>query len=307
MLLVVACPPVLSAHSADLSLTANLPGILDHIYSGHHDQALQKIHELESQSPNDPLGYLLEAETEWWPIWCVSAEFKYGMTMARHHDKGPADQHYLDLTAKAYSLADARLHQQDSAEMHLYAAMADALASRMYSLRGEYRATARAGVRGRENFQKAIAMDPSLADAYTGLGLYNYYVDTLSTMARLLRFVMGIPGGSKVEGVQQLERGIREGKITPPVARFYLALNLENYDQQYEQALQVIRPLVEKYPDNPIFQLLQGDLYAKLGRKTPAEASYRAAISAAAQETNPQCRANLSRLGQESLAAIGAH
>ena len=191
--------------------------------------------------------------------------------------------------------------------MHLYAAMADALASRLYSLRGEYRATARVGVRARENFQKAIAMDPSLSDAYTGLGLYNYYVDTLSTLARLLRFVMGIPGGSKEQGIQQLERAIREGTITPPVARFYLALNLENYDQQYEQALQVIQPLVEKYPDNAIFQLVQGDLYAKLGRKAQAEASYRAAISAAALEPNPQCRANLSRLGQESLAAIGSH
>jgi tetratricopeptide (TPR) repeat protein len=307
ILFLLASPPVIRAHPANLSLPANLPAILDHIYSGHHDQALQEIHELESQSPNDPLGYLLEAEAEWWPIWCVSAEFKYGMTMARHHDKGPADQHYLDLTTKAYSLADAGLRQQDSAEMHLYEAMADALASRLYSLRGEYRATARAGVRARENFQKAIAMDPSLSDAYTGLGLYNYYVDTLSTLARLLRFVMGIPGGSKEEGVRQLERAIREGTITPPVARFYLALNLENYDQQYEQALEVIRPLVEKHPDNPMFQLVQGDLYAKLGRKKQAEVAYRAALTGAAQEPNPKCCANLTRLGQESLAAIGSH
>jgi predicted negative regulator of RcsB-dependent stress response len=307
ILSVVASPPVVRAHAANLSLPDNLQSILDQIYSGHHDQALQEIHELQSQSPNDPLGYLLEAEAEWWPIWCVSAEFKYGMTMARHHDKGSADQHYLDLATKAYSLAEASLHQKDSAEMHLYAAMADALASRLYSLRGEYRATARAGVRARENFQKAIAMDPSLSDAYTGLGLYNYYVDTLSTLARLLRFVMGIPGGSKEEGIQQLERAIREGTITPSVARFYLALNLENYDQQYGQALEVIRPLVEKYPDNAIFQLVEGDLYAKLGRKAQAEASYRAAINAAAQETNPHCRGNLSRLGQESLAAIGSH
>jgi len=304
ILFLLASPPIVRAHAANLSLPDNLQAILDNIYSGHHDQAFEEIHELESQSPNDPLGYLLEAEAEWWPIWCVSAEFKYGMTMARHHDKGPADQRYFDLTSKAYSLANASLRQQESAEMHLYAAMADALASRLYSLRGEYRATARVGVRARENFQKAIAMDPSLSDAYTGLGLYNYYVDTLSTLARLLRFVMGIPGGSKEQGIQQLERAIREGKITPPVARFYLALNLENYDQQYGQALDVVRPLVEKYPDNAMFQLVQGDLYSKLGRKAQAEASYRTAITVAAQETNSQCRANLTRLAQESLAAM---
>jgi len=191
--------------------------------------------------------------------------------------------------------------------MYLYAAMADALASRLYSLRGEYRATARVGVRARENFLKALSLDPSLADAYTGLGLYNYYVDTLSTLARVLRFFMGIPGGSKEEGIRQLYRGIREGQLTPQLARFYLAVNLHNYDQRYDEALQVISPLVEKYPENPVFQLIRGDLYAKAGQKSQAEASYRAASSALPQVPEADCRAKLARIVQESQAALNPH
>jgi len=60
------------------------------------------------------------------------------------------------------------------------------------------------------------------------LGLYNYYVDTLSTMARVLRFMMGIPGGSKEEGIRQLHLAMLYGQVTPVVARFYLAINLHN-------------------------------------------------------------------------------
>jgi tetratricopeptide (TPR) repeat protein len=288
----------------NLVLPSNVPAILDHIYSGRRDLALPEIREWERQSPNDPLGYLLEAEAEWWRLWCASAEFKYGMTAARHHEKGPADAHYLELTAKAYALAEASLRRHDSGEMRLYAGMADALASRLYGVRGENRATARAGVRARENFLKALALDPTLADASAGLGLYNYYVDTLSTIARVLRFFMGIPGGSKEEGIRQLERGIHEGQLTPPLARYYLAINLHAFDQKYEQALQVINPLVEKYPENPIFQLTRGDLYAKLARKELAEASYAAAAADAAQVPEPECRAKLARLVQESLAAL---
>lgn len=304
LLAVLLAPPILPAASPELSLPPNVPAILDHIYSGRRDLAFQEVHQLETQSPNDPLGYLLEAETEWWKIWCSSAEFKYGMTMPRHHDKAPSDAHYFELTTKAYSLAESNIHQHDSAQMYLYAAMADALASRLYSLRGEYRSTARVGVRARENFLKALSLDPSLADADTGLGLYNYYVDTLSTIARVLRFFMGIPGGSKEEGIRQLQRAIREGQLTPPVARFYLAVNLFNYDQRYEEALKVISPLVEKYPDNPIFQLVHGDLYAKLGRKSLAVSSYRAASAALPGVPEADCRTKLARIVQESQAAL---
>ena len=291
----------------DLSLPPEVPAILDHIYSGRRDLALQEVLQLQAQFPTDPLGYLLEAEVEWWKIWCTSAEFKYGMTLARHHDKAPGDAHYFDLTSKAYTLAQSNLHQRDAAQMYLYAAMADALAGRLYSLRGEYRATARAGVRARENFLKALALDPSLADADTGLGLYNYYVDTLSGIARVLRFFMGIPGGSKEEGIRQLERAIRDGKLTPLEARFYLAVNLLNYDQRYEEALKVVGPLVEKYPENPTFLLLRGDLYAKLDRKSLAEASYRSASAALPQVPEPACRAKLTRVIEEAQAALNPH
>jgi tetratricopeptide (TPR) repeat protein len=289
------------------ALPADVPAILDHIYSGRRDLALQEVRQLQMQSPGDPLGYLLEAEVDWWKIWCTSAEFKYGMTLPRHHDKAPGDAHYFELTSKAYSLAESNLHQHDSAQMYLYAAMADALASRLYSLRGEYRATAHVGVRARENFLKARSLDPSLADADTGLGLYNYYVDTLSGIARVLRFFMGIPGGSKEEGIRQLQHAIREGQLTPAEARFYLAVNLLNYDQRYEEALKVVGPLVEKYPENPTFLLLRGDLYAKLGRKPLAEASYRSASAALRQVPEPECRAKLARIIQESQAAVNPH
>jgi len=73
---------------------------------------------------NQPLGYLLEAESLWWGIWCTSADFRYGMTMARHREKQAADQAYVNLATKASVLADAQLKQHETGEMHLYAAMA---------------------------------------------------------------------------------------------------------------------------------------------------------------------------------------
>jgi tetratricopeptide (TPR) repeat protein len=290
-------------HAQKLVLPHGSSATLDKIYSFDTDGAIADAQRLQSEQPDQPLGYLLEAEALWWKIFCTSAEFKYGMTDARHRPKLAADQHYLDLAAKASSIALVQLKIHETAGMQFYAGMGDAFSARLYGLRGENRTTARFGVHAREHFLRAFQLDPELTDAEFGLGLYNYYVDTMSGMAKLLSFFMGIPGGSKQEGIRQLEQDMTEGVLTPAAARFYLALNLHRYDLQYEKALGVIGPLVEKYPSNPLFQLARGDLYAKLGRREQALACYRAAAALHVQDA--ECRAHIQELVLASLAAQG--
>jgi tetratricopeptide (TPR) repeat protein len=289
--------------AGELQLPHGAVPTIEKIYSFDLNGAITDAQRLQKEQPDHPLGYLLEAEALWWKIWCTSAEFKYGMTDARHRPKLPADRHYQDLAAKASSIALAQLKDHETAEMHFYAGMGDAFAARLYGLRGENRATARAGVHAREHFLHAIELDPELVDADFGLGLYNYYVDTLSGIVKFLGFFMGVPGGNKREGIRQLERDIAEGVLTPDAARFYLALDLHRYDQQYEKALQVVGPLCEKYPSNPLFQFARGDLYGKLGRKAQALACYRAAAALPIQD--PECRDRIRELVTASLAAQG--
>jgi len=290
--------------AAKLAVPNETPAIVNKIYSFDLQGAIEDARRMQAEQPLHPLGYLLEAEALWWRIWCTSAEFKYGMNDARHRSKLEADRHYLQLAEKIASLAEAQIKQHETAEVQFYAGMADAAAARLYGLRGENRNAARAGVRGREHLLRAKVLDPEMADADLGLGLYNYYVDTLSSIARVLRFLMGIPGGSKQEGVRLLEHAIAEGVLTSSLARFYLALNLHRYDQQYEKALAVISPLAEKYPENPLFQLARGDLYAKLGRKERALVCYRAASAAKIQDA--ECQSRVRELVRVSIAALGA-
>ena len=291
-----------SARADKLKLTPEALAAADQIYSGDFEGGRQAALRLQDAQPEHPVGYLLEAEALWWKIWCTSAEFKYGMTYPRHRAKLSSDRHYFELAAKVSSLAQTRIAEQDSAEMEFYEGMGDALAARLYGLRGEGRNTAHAGVRARERFLRAFGMNPELADTDFGLGLYNYYIDTLSAAAKFLRFFMGIPGGSKKEGIRQLQHAIDEGVLVPPEARFYLAINLHNYDQQYERALEVIGPLAEKYPSNPLFQLARGDLFAKLGRTDRARDRYLAAGAVAMNDE--ECRRHVQELVRASLAAL---
>jgi tetratricopeptide (TPR) repeat protein len=302
--LLLVAASAMPARSYSFTSPPGTSAILDRIYSFDLDGAIESAKNMQHERPNHPLGYLLEAEALWWRIWCTSADFKYGMSDARRRQKLPADQHYLELAARALSLAEVEIKKNDSAEMQFYAGMAEAAAARLYGLRAENRNTARSGVRARDHLLRAKTIDPSLADADFGLGLYNYYVDTLSAAARILRFFMGIPGGSKQDGVRLLEHAIAEGVLTSSIARFYLALNLHRYDLQYEKALNVLTPLVEKYPANPLFELARGDLFAKLGRKQQALASYRAANALPLRD--PECRLRVQELARASLAALNS-
>ena len=291
------------SRASKLTLPSETPAILDKIYSFDLDGAIQAARRMQQERPDHPLGYLLETEALWWRIWCTSLDFKFGMSDARRRPKLATDQHYFELTAKVSSLAEAQIKRHESAEMQFFAGMAEASLARFYALRTEYRNAARAGVRGREHLLRAKTLDPDLADADLGLGLYNYYVDTLGAMARIMRFFMGIPGGSKQDGVRLLEHDIAHGVLTSGVASFYLTMNLHRYDQQYEKALTFLTPLVEKYHTNPLFQLARGDLYAKLGRRQLALTSYRAVSDLPIQ--NAECQAHVRELARVSIAALG--
>ncbi len=184
---------------------------LDRIFDGDPDAAIELAKVVQQRQPEHPIGYLLEAEARWWKIYCEALEVKYGMVDAWKRSRLPGDDEYLALADHGISLAQAQLQKSDSAEMHLYAGMGLALKAKLFGLREERRATAHAGVDAREQFLRATQLDPNLADAYTGLGLYNYYADALSGVAKMLRFFMGIPGGSKKEGIKQLEIGMSRG------------------------------------------------------------------------------------------------
>ena len=186
--------------------------------------------------------------------------------------------------------------------MHLYVGLALALEARLYGMRSENRATARVGVRAREEFLRAKQLDPQMTDADAGLGLYNYYIDTLSGIVKVLRFFMGIPGGSKQEGIRQLEAAMNGGGMTAVAARFYLAKNLRTYDQQYERAATLMEPLTQQYPRNPVFTLFLANFNLELNRKEKAEPGLRAVIAQSCCEVS--CANRVHDLANALLATI---
>lgn len=292
------------ARAGNLTLSPDAVHTLDQIYSGEPDAALATARTIEQSQPESPVGFLLEAEAMWWKMYCAACEIKWGMLDAWKRGKKPEDDAYLALADKAIDLARAQIAKSDTAEAHVYVAIGFALKARLYSLRDEKRATAHAGVAARAECVRALQLDPDMADATAGLGLYNYYVDTLSAIAKILRFFLGIPGGNKDEGIRQMKIGMDRGALLAVDMRFYLARNLRTYDQRYEEALAVTEPLVARYPRNPIFQLLAGNLNVELGRNAKASEYFHAVLASSESDPDPACAARVRELANSFLASL---
>jgi tetratricopeptide (TPR) repeat protein len=276
LLAMVAMFRAATASAAVLDVPPDAQKALDTIYAGDTQQGAELARAFERAQPQNPLGYLIEGEALWWRRYCEASEIKFGVVEIWRHDRKPGDEGYLALADKAIALAQAQLAKSNSAAMHFYAGMGYALKVRMYGLRGENRAATKSGIAARSEMLAALQLDPQLADATAAMGIYNYYVDTLSPMLKFLRFLMGIPGGDKQQGIRQMEVGMTQGKLLAVDVRFILASALRRYDRQYQQALSVAEPLVRRYPQNATFLLLGGNLNRELGRNAKAEEYFRA-------------------------------
>ena len=198
------------------------------------------------------------------------------------------DRHFDDLLNIALNKCEARIRSnRDVARIYLYKGMAYALRARLTGLRDQDLPTARAGKKMRTALLRAVELDPSLTDAYLGLGIYNYFVDTLSAIVKLLRWFIGLPGGSRLEGLRQMELATQKGDLTSGEAKFYLAKDYSRpAERQFERSMQLFQELERDCPHNPFWPMMVASLHCRMGHTEPCETGYRNVLRRTAHAKN---------------------
>jgi len=141
----------------------------------------------------------------------------------------------------------------DAAEAWFYLGAAYAVRVQWRVLRDEKLAAARDGRNIRVALEQAATLDPGLDDAYFGIGMYKYYADVAPATAKVLRFLLLLPGGDREEGLEQMLRARNRGRLLRGEADYQLHIIYLWYERQTPQALQRLAALHEQYPDNPLF------------------------------------------------------
>ena len=159
-----------------------------------------------------------------------------------------------DQSAAAIAAAERwTVREPQRAEAWFYLAGAHAPLTQWRVLRGERLSAARAGKRIKDALERAMALDPSLTDAYFGIGAYHYYADIAPAALKMLRWLLLLPGGDRAAGLREMETTRDRGVLLRGEADFQLHYIYVWYERQPQRALELLRGLDARYPGNPLF------------------------------------------------------
>ena len=153
--------------------------------------------------------------------------------------------------------------EPERAEAWLYLGAAYGVRAQFRVHRLERLAAARDGKRIKESLERALALDPTMHDAEFGLGMYRYYADVAPAVLRMLRWLLLLPGGDRVDGLRQLESAATRGLLVRGEAQFQIHVLYLWYEQKAPQALAIVRDLQQRYPHNWLFRQIEAEIHYK--------------------------------------------
>ncbi len=228
------------AGAPDLRGVDALARVYDDILDARFDQAESNLDRACGPAPAEACD-VLAATTTWWRILLDP----YSRTL---------DAQFLAEADKAVKSTEAWVSRAPrSAEAHFYAGAAAAVRVQWRVLRDQKVAAAREGKRIRQELDRSIALDPTLDDAHFGIGMYKYYADVAPAAAKVLRFLMLLPGGDRKEGLKEMQRARARGRLLQGEADYQLQIIYLWYEKRVDDAIALLESLHERYPGNPLF------------------------------------------------------
>ncbi|MBI4463243.1 MAG: DUF3808 domain-containing protein [Acidobacteria bacterium] len=291
------------ANSAALEMEPALRNALERVHQGYYEQAIATARELQADFPEHPIPSMITAEAYFGLIYCETGHItSREIWNVAERKTSSYDRKFFEAVEKSLERSQKMRQEPETAALGaLYAGLARGARARLYTLRGEKMNAASEGKQMRADLLEAVAQDRNLAsDADLGLGAYNYYADILSPLLKVIRFFLGIPGGDREEGLEQLQTAAEHASLVPVEAQYELARIYGLYEKRHAEALRMLQKLSEQYPQNALY-LLSAAYQADLaGQKNVAVEYVRKAMEAA-KTMDGVCRQRLGEVGQEAL------
>ncbi len=148
-------------------------------------------------------------------------------------------------------------HPKDAGAMMIVGAI-HGINSRLQVIRREWLTAYWTGRKAIGLTRAAAKLDPNFADAYLGVGMYDYYADLYQSVVRLLAKL--VLGGNRLRGIATLEKVAREGHFTKACAQILL---VEIYTEDPfgarnpERAMELIKGLRRRYPRSAMMHSAQ--------------------------------------------------
>jgi tetratricopeptide (TPR) repeat protein len=260
-----------------LNLTA-----FNHFYNLDYDHAVSEFEQVLERHPDDPfaVNHLLTAVLfrELYRIGALNTG-DYANDSFIHVPLRPADpkvqQRIKDLAKRALDLEDGRLHAHPKDVDALYARGVTRAQFATYTalIERAWFSALRNAVGARHDHERVLELAPEDGQAKLIVGAHNYVIGSLPWGVKAAASMIGL-SGNKEKGLEYLRECAAGNGETSVDAQILLVLFLRR-EGQYEEALQIERSLIPRYPQDVLMAIEEGNLLRAAGHNQEAEAVYR--------------------------------
>lgn len=219
----------------------------DYIYNMEFDKAEQCFKEVIERYPDLPAGYFLDAMVDWWKI--------VAFRNTREFDKS-----FLDKIDRTIKVCDRILDTNEyEVSVLFFKGGAIGYRGRYHAVRENWFRAANDGYSGFKILMKCLEIAPNNYDIMLGTGIYNYFAEVLPAENPALKpLMLFLPKGDKRLGILQLQASAKYARYANVEAKLVLLQIYYDFEKDFYASYEIAKELVEKYPNNPVFQRYYG-------------------------------------------------
>jgi hypothetical protein len=265
-LLFIAQISLLIAHTSkaqilnDAATRQQISQGLDNMYSYDFKESAEIFQKIKAKYPQHPVFYTLMAiqtELMYFPLKDYPAQQKTYLAylnQSRALSEAMLDKNEEDIEASFFELATlGYLAAYDADNQEFMKAVG--VAKKAYS-----------------HLKKGLALTDKQPEFLYSSGIYNYYrVEYPETHPMIKSVIWMFADGNKKLGLQQLDLATRKTIFVKNEATFYAGYVFTKYESNFVKALTYNNILIEKHPNNLLYQMQRAEFLYAVGRYNDAE------------------------------------
>jgi tetratricopeptide (TPR) repeat protein len=232
----------------------------DKIYNYEFDEADDYIRQVKAKYPQHPVVPVMKAIQLYWQYLPLKENKNATAQYVNYLNQGVAlskkmlDRNENDPEGVFFSLAS-----------HGYLAMKNHYDNETMKAVGEAQ-------KAYSYLRKGFKLMDKNPEFYFSTGLYNYYIERYPLDHPVSKpLLLFFQNGDMALGMKQMETAVRRGVFTRTETALYLGHIYLKHESQPARAALFLKPLADKYPQNPIFNLGCAEALVQSGRYRDAQ------------------------------------
>jgi tetratricopeptide (TPR) repeat protein len=253
----------------------------EHFYNLEYADAIREFRAQVARTPADPNSYNHLAQAvlyqEMYRAGALESELVSGSNpfigRERVKTSPEADKMFHDSLGKSMSMCAERIrtNPNDTGALYALGVSHGLRANYNFLVRKAWMDALRDATEARKLHNKIVALNPKFIDARLIQGVHDYIVGSLPWHWKMLGFVAGFRGDRET-GIKTLHLVANEGKINNYDAQVLLAA-IYRRERRPNDALPLLKPLIERFPRNYLLRLETVQMYSDAGDKDSALAA----------------------------------